>query len=256
VYGPPPALARRRERPEAVVTGLSCRAVPTLHLLPTAPLAERVLLPGDPGRALLLAQSLLAEPKMFNHNRGLWGYTGEARDGRPLTIQSTGMGGPSIAIVVAELAELGARTLVRVGTCGALHATLALGDLLVASEALAADGTSRTLGAGDRVPADPALLGRLVDAAGPGGVHGPIVSSDLFYDSPESAEETWRAQGALAVEMETATLFALAARRGLQAGCALLVSDTLLPARRHIDADALHDAERRLGELAVAALSD
>ena len=121
--------------------------MPTIHLLPTAPLAERVLLPGDPGRALLLAQSLLAEPKMFNHNRGLWGYSGEARDGRPLTIQSTGMGGPSAAIVIAELADLGAETLLRVGTCGALDGSLALGDLLVASEALAADGTSRALGA-------------------------------------------------------------------------------------------------------------
>ena len=227
----------------------------TIHLLPTAPLADRVLLPGDPGRALLLAQSLLAEPKMFNHNRGLWGYTGEARDGRPLTIQSTGMGGPSAAIVIAELAELGARTLLRVGTCGALDASLALGDLLVASEALAADGTSRALGAGDRVAADPELLRRLVDAAGPDGAHGPIVTSDLFYDGPAGAEEDWRAQGAMAVEMETATLFALAARRGLRAGCALIVSDTVLPTRRRIDAEALHDAERRLGDLALAALS-
>jgi DeoD family purine-nucleoside phosphorylase len=228
--------------------------VSTIHLLPTAPLAERVLLPGDPGRALLLAQSLLAEPKMFNHNRGLWGYTGDARDGRPLTIQSTGMGGPSAAIVIAELADLGARTLLRVGTCGALDASLALGDLLVASEALAADGTSRALGAGDRVAADPELLGRLLDAAGPGGAHGPIVTSDLFYDGPAGAEEDWRAQGAMAVEMETATLFALAARRGLRAGCALIVSDTVLPTRRRIDTEALHDAERRLGELALAAL--
>jgi len=230
--------------------------VPPVHLLPTAPLAERVLLPGDPGRALLLAQSLLTEPKMFNHNRGLWGYTGEARDGRPLTIQSTGMGGPSAAIVIAELAELGARTLLRVGTCGALDPTLALGDLLVAGEALAADGTSRALGAGDRVAGDPELLARLVEAAGPGGVNGPIVSSDLFYDSPDGAEERWRAQGALAVEMETATLFALAARRGLRAGCALIVSDTVLPARQRIDPEALHDAERRVGDLALAALSD
>ena len=235
---------------------LSCPAVPPVHLLPTAPLAERVLLPGDPGRALLLAQSLLTEPKMFNHNRGLWGYTGEARDRRPLTIQSTGMGGPSAAIVIAELAELGARTLLRVGTCGALDPTLALGDLLVAGEALAADGTSRALGAGDRVAGDPELLARLVEAAGPGGVNGPIVSSDLFYDSPDGAEERWRAQGALAVEMETATLFALAARRGLRAGCALIVSDTLLPARQRIDTEALHDAERRVGDLALAALSD
>ena len=227
-----------------------------VHLLPTAPLSQRVLLPGDPGRALLLAQSLLTEPKMFNHNRGLWGYSGEARDGRLLTVQSTGMGGPSAAIVIAELAELGARTLLRVGTCGALDATLALGDLLVAGEALAADGTSRALGAGDRVAGDPELLARLVEAAGPGGVHGPIVSSDLFYDSPDGAEERWRAQGALAVEMETATLFALAARRGLRAGCALIVSDTVLPARQRIDTEALHDAERRVGDLALAALSD
>ncbi len=227
----------------------------TIHLLPTAPLAERVLLPGDPGRALLLAQSLLAEPKMFNHNRGLWGYSGDARDGRPLTIQSTGMGGPSAAIVIAELADLGAHTLLRVGTCGALDGSLALGDLLVASEALAADGTSRALGAAGRVGADPELLQRLVAAAGPGVSHGPIVTSDLFYDGPAGAEEDWHAQGALAVEMETATLFALAARRGLRAGCALIVSDTVLPARTRIDAEALHDAERRLGELALAALA-
>ena len=227
----------------------------TIHVLPTAPLAERVLLPGDPGRALLLAQALLDQPKMFNHHRGLWGYTGEAGDGRPLTIQSTGMGGPSAAIVIAELADLGARTLLRVGTCGALDPSLELGELLVATEALTADGTSRALGAGDRVAADPQLLGRLLDAAGPEGSRGPVVSSDLFYDSPDGTEEGWRAQGARAVEMETATLFALAARRGLRAGCALIVSDTVLPSRRRIDTEALHDAERRLGELAVAALS-
>jgi DeoD family purine-nucleoside phosphorylase len=229
--------------------------VPTIHVLPTAPLAERVLLPGDPGRALLLAQALLLEPKMFNHHRGLWGYTGEARDGRPLTIQSTGMGGPSAAIVIAELADLGARTLLRVGTCGALDASLQLGDLLVATEALTADGTSRALGAGDRVAADPDLLARLRQAGGPQAAHGPVVSSDLFYDGPEGAAEQWRAQGALAVEMETATLFALAGRRGLRAGCALIVSDLVLPSSRRIDTEALHDAERRLGELAVAALT-
>ena len=239
VYGSPP---------------VSCPAVSAIHLHPTAPLAERVLLPGDPGRALLLAQALLAEPRMFNHNRGLWGYTGEARDGRLLTIQSTGMGGPSAAIVIAELAELGARTLVRVGTCGALQPSLGLGDLLVVTEALAADGTSRALGGADRVAADPDLLARLLAAAGRDAASGPVVSSDLFYDSPEGAEDAWRAQGAQAVEMETATLFALAARRGLRAGSALLVSDVVLPRRERLDTDALHDGERRLGELAVAAL--
>jgi uridine phosphorylase len=99
---------------------VSADPIHPIHLQPTAPLAERVLLPGDPGRALRLAQALLNEPKMFNHHRGLWGYTGTAADEQPLTIQSTGMGGPSAAIVITELAILGARRLIRVGTCGAL----------------------------------------------------------------------------------------------------------------------------------------
>ena len=98
---------------------------------------------------------------MFNHNRGLWGYTGTAADGAPLTIQSTGMGGPSAAIVIEELVRLGARRLVRVGTCGALVGGFALGDVIVASEAVCTDGTSRALGAGERVAADPALTAAL-----------------------------------------------------------------------------------------------
>ncbi|MGH2876438.1 MAG: purine-nucleoside phosphorylase [Solirubrobacteraceae bacterium] len=224
-----------------------------IHLHPTADLAPRVLLPGDPGRAMTLAQALLREPKMFNHNRGLWGYTGEAADGAPLTIQSTGMGGPSAAIVIAELADLGARTLVRVGTCGALDGSLALGDLIVVTEALAADGASRALGAAERVAGDRELLAALT-AANRGGIAGPVVSCDLFYDGPEDAEREWLTAGALAVEMEAATLFALAARRGLRAGCTLIVSDVLLPGRRRIAADELQEAERRLGELAFAAL--
>ena len=132
----------------------------TLHLRPTAELSERVLLPGDPGRALLLAQILLENPLMFNHHRGLWGYTGKAADGAPLTIQATGMGGPSAAIVLAELITLGARRAIRVGTCGAIAPGLSLGQLIVAAEAISADGTSRALGAGELVPADSAPGGR------------------------------------------------------------------------------------------------
>ncbi len=75
---------------------------------------------------------------MFNHHRGLWGYTGTATDGESLTIQSTGMGGPSAAIVITELASLGAQRLIRIGTCGALDPTLELGQLILAREALAA----------------------------------------------------------------------------------------------------------------------
>src|SRR5262249_22646816 len=122
------------------------------HLRPSTGYAEDALLPGDPGRALALAQQLLTEPKMSNHARGLWGYTGETADGRPLSIQATGIGGPSAAIVLTELAELGVKRAIRVGTCGALDPALAHGDLVVVGEALATDGTSRALGADELVP--------------------------------------------------------------------------------------------------------
>jgi uridine phosphorylase len=208
-----------------------------------------VLLPGDPGRALTLAQTLLDQPRMFNHTRGLWGYTGAAADGQPLTIQSTGMGGPSAAIVVRELAELGARRFVRVGTCGALNGELELGDIVVASEALATDGASRALGADERAYPDEKLLGALT-AVAPAVT---AVSTDLFYDG--SRETAWRAAGAQVVEMETATVFTLAAKMGLAAGALLLVTDIVLPARRRIGPDALREGERRLGDVAARALA-
>lgn len=220
-----------------------------IHLHPTGPLAERVLLPGDPGRALLLAQSLLTEPRMFNHNRGLWGYTGLAPDGDPLTIQSSGMGGPSAAIVISELAELGAKHLVRVGTCGALDPALTLGDLLVATSALSRDGTSRALGVPERATPDPELLralradGSLKPVA--------MASVDLFYGADE--RELFET-GAQALDMECATLFALAPKLALRAAAILITSDTLLPDRHRISADALREAEREAGTIAARAL--
>ncbi len=231
-----------------------------IHLRPTAELAERVLLPGDPGRALALAQLLIEGPLMFNHHRGLWGYTGPAiADGEPLTIQSTGMGGPSAAIVLQELIALGARRAIRVGTCGALDGGLALGDLVVAHEALAADGTSRTLGAGERIAADrelTAALARAADAATRAGA--TIVSTDLFYEHDRARERAWRAAGAVAVEMEAATLFAVGARAGVPVACVLTVSDLIgeHPEDGHeqIDDDALLAAAEAMGRAAVSAL--
>ena len=98
-----------------------------------------------PAAPLALAQQLLTKPRMSNHARGLWGYTGETSSGRQLSIQSTGMGGPSAAIVLQELAALGVRRAIRVGTCGALDSNLAQGELLVAGDALAEDGASSAL---------------------------------------------------------------------------------------------------------------
>ena len=227
-----------------------------IHLRPTAALAERVLLPGDPGRALALAQLLLEGPLMFNHHRGLWGYTGPAlADGEPLTIQSTGMGGPSAAIVLQELIALGVRRAIRVGTCGALDGDLALGDLLVAREALAADGTSRALGASERIAADRELTAALEYAAARGGAR--IVSTDLFYEPTSEREHGWRAAGAVAVEMEAAALFAIGERAGVAVACVLTVSDAIGPMegqRECIDDDALLASAEAMGRAAVAAL--
>jgi DeoD family purine-nucleoside phosphorylase len=228
----------------------------TVHIHPTAPLAARALLPGDPGRALALAQLVLTEPKMFNHNRGLWGYTGTAADGEPLTIQSTGMGGPSAAIVLEELCDLGLEVAIRVGTCGALVAGLALGDLVIADAALASDGASRALGADGRVTADAGLVAALQQAAGAGVRTGPVASSDLFYDRDPARGRGWRAANALAVEMEAATLLRVGELRGIRVGCLLAVSDVVEAdgTRHRIDAEALLKAAERLGRVGAGAL--
>jgi DeoD family purine-nucleoside phosphorylase len=215
--------------------------------------AERVLLPGDPGRALRLAQHLLESPKMLNHNRGLWGYSGPAADGELLTIQSTGMGGPSAAIVAEELIALGARRLLRVGTCGALAGELRLGELVLAEAVLADDGASRALGASGTLRPDAALHERLAAAAGHAAA-GLVVSADLFYDPDPDRARRWSAAGALAVEMEAATLLAVAQRHGVAAACVLTVSDVVAE-RERIAPEALARAELELGRVGAAALA-
>jgi len=218
------------------------------HIHQTTDLAERVLLPGDPGRALRLAQELLDAPKMLNHNRGLWGYTGTAADGELLSIQSTGMGGPSAAIVATELVELGARRLLRVGTCGALAPAIRVGELIVVEAALADDGVSQALGGHERF-ARVVGPGGLTDALlSDGGKQATVVSTDLFYDADDRAGE-WIAAGAVAVEMQTAAIFTVAARHGAEAGSALLVVSS------DLEPEALHAGELELGRLAIAALS-
>lgn len=224
-----------------------------VHLRPATTLAERVLLPGDPHRALAVAQSLLERPLMFNHARGLWGYTGAAPDGAPLTVQSTGMGGPSAAIVVEELISLGARTLVRIGTCGALVEGFEHGQLVTAREVLGRDGTSRALGGDERARPDRALTAGL-ERAGALGV--TAVSTDLFYNAGEEAVAGWVTQGAEVVEMEAAALLAVAARRGARAAVILAVSDVLTgDGRERIGPDALEEAGVRLGRAAWEGLS-
>jgi uridine phosphorylase len=219
-----------------------------IHLNPATEVAERVLLPGDPQRALAVSQALLEGPKMMNARRGLWGYTGTAPDGGLVTVQSTGMGGPSAAIVAEELIGLGARVLLRIGTCGALSDALSLGQLVVAEAALAADGTSRALGAGERVAADASLTARL-DAR-----RVTVVSTDVFYEEREGIEQDWLAAGAVAVEMESATLFTVARRRGVTAASLLGVTDLLTGSRKRLDQTEVEALGVELGRAALAAL--
>jgi DeoD family purine-nucleoside phosphorylase len=228
------------------------RAPSAIHLNPAADVAERVLLPGDPHRALAVATELLSDTRIFNQRRGLWGYTGTAPDGAPVTVQATGMGGPSAAIVVEELIALGARTLVRIGTCGALVPALALGELLAAREVLAGDGASRALGADGRVPSDAGLLSALAAA---GAREATVVSTDLFYDPRSGAAAEWTAAGAEAVEMEAAAVLTVARRRGVRAACLLAVSDLLHGEPRRIDDDTLTEAGLKLGRVALDALA-
>ena len=174
------------------------------RLRPTAPIAADAILVGDPGRALLLAQELLEEPKMSNHARGLWGYHGRTSDGRELTIQATGMGGPSAAIVLGDLAELGVRRAARVGTCVALEPALRAGELLVVGSA-AGDGEA----VASPTPASP--------SGWRGSWAAPAPRSRLasFHEPPSGA--TPHPAGAVAADMQTATVLA----RGRMLGIAV-----------------------------------
>jgi uridine phosphorylase len=214
-------------------------------LKPHEPVAERVLLPGDPGRALRLATQLIDGPRMLNHHRGLWGYSGPAADGEPLTIQSTGLGGPSAAAVVAELVALGARRLIRVGTAAGIGAT-PLAALVVVDAALATDGASRALGAGERVAADVELSDALALS---GALRGLVASADV-HDSVHAL--AWAQAGVLAADLTTAAVLAAARRHGAAAGALLAI--TRARGERLAD-DALEPLEAALGTAALNALA-
>jgi DeoD family purine-nucleoside phosphorylase len=222
--------------------------------------AEACLLPGDPARARRIAETHLENVVQRNAERGLFGYTGEF-GGKPVSVQATGMGGPSTAIVLEELVELGVRRFLRVGTCGSLRPDLGHGDLVLALSAVPADGTSaRYLGGEPHSPtADWDLLHGVVHAAKDLGepLHvGPVVSTDAFYDPDPEQHLRWSKRGLLAVEMEAATLFTIASLRGVQAGCLLAVSDTVIgDTRARISDTGLESAVDRMAKIALAALT-
>jgi purine-nucleoside phosphorylase len=218
--------------------------------------ADACLLPGDPLRARYIAETFLSDVSEVNAERNLLGYTG-IWDGKRVSVQGTGMGCPSAMIVFEELIRLGVTRLLRVGTCGGLQPDHALGDLIVAISAVAADSTATHLVGGE--PHCPTASWELIHEA----VHvakqlgepvrvGPIVSSDLFYNPDEGQYERWSKRGVLAVEMEAAALFTLAAIRGVHGGCLLTVSDIVVEGEFvRISDDELQTAVDRMTRIAL-----
>jgi uridine phosphorylase len=220
------------------------------RLRPTVPLAADAILVGDPGRSLLLAQELLEKPKMSNHARGLWGYSGWTAAGDELTIQATGIGGPSAAMVLADLAKLGVERVVRVGTCASFAEQARLGELLLPLEAVATAGSASSFGLdpGATVPPDPALLERL---------RGELASEsrDVAVASLDAmpAEAAAIPAGAVATDMQTVAVLARGRELGIAAAAVLVVSEA---GEETLSDEALGSAAIRAGQGAAQALSN
>jgi len=196
-------------------------------------IAETVLMPGDPYRARWAAQTYLEDAELVNEVRGMLGYTGHWR-GHRVTIQAHGMGMPSISIYANELIrDYGAQRLIRIGSAGALQDSVQLRDIVLAQACSTLGSPSRSLfGEMNFAPvADFGLLAAAHAAAvrRQAPVHvGGVYSSDTFYDEREDLTRLLQRHGTLAVEMEAAELYMLAARHGRKALAILTVSDHIV----------------------------
>ena len=194
--------------------------------------AERVIAAGDPARVRQLA-TYLDNARLVNENRGYLVYTGRYK-GVPITVATHGIGGGSASIVFDELHMLGAKLIIRMGTCGAMVPELNVGDVVIPTGAsYKTGGTVGWYFPGDCTAAVPDydVLNALVEEVRRQGLKhliGPVISSDYFYVDIDEFVKTWRPRGAIAVEMECATLFTLARHRGFKAGALLVVSDATL----------------------------
>jgi purine-nucleoside phosphorylase len=206
-------------------------------------IADFVLLPGDPLRARHIAETLLTDAVCYNNVRGMLGYTGYY-NGKRVSVQGTGMGLPSHMIYASELInDYHVKTLVRIGTCGGLLEEVKLRDVVMAiSASTDSSSVSRHF---PGMTFAPTASYRLIQLASANAAKmnmplkaGNILSSDLFYHFPEEGDayELWRKYGTLAVEMESAGLYLLASRLGVEALALLTVSDHLLTGE-HVSAE-------------------
>ena len=194
--------------------------------------APAVLCPGDPRRAEYIAREFFDDARQVNEERGMLGFTGTF-EGRPISVQTTGMGCPSSGIVFEELVMLGATRLIRVGTCGGLRPGMRMGDTVIGVSATADDQNPlRYAGMEGYAPTATFTLAetaaRLSREQGTGAVHvGPIVTSGLFYDPDPETFGRWKRLGHLGVEMEAAMMYTIAAIKEIEALAIMTVSDLL-----------------------------
>ncbi|NJM84218.1 MAG: purine-nucleoside phosphorylase [Tabrizicola sp.] len=218
-------------------------------------IAETVLLPGDPYRARWAAETFLKDPVLVNEVRGMLGYTG-TWNGHPVTIHGSGMGMPSLSIYVNELIrDYGARTLIRIGSTGGLQPEVKVRDLVLAQTASSAGSPSRTIFREVNFApcADFGLLSAAYAAATARGLTphvGGIYSSDTFYDERSDLSAELSRHGCLAVEMEAAELYTLAARHKARALAVLTVSDHIVTG----DALPADQREKSFGAMVEVAL--
>ncbi len=195
-------------------------------------IAERIMLPGDPMRARWIAETYFDDPVCFNETRGMLGYTG-TYNGMPVSVMGTGMGLPSLSIYVNELLDLyGVKSLIRVGSCGAIGDGLELMDVVIANGASTDSAINRQIFGGITYApvADFNLLRRAVASAENRKIShrvGPIMSGDRFYVDEADYLATVKAYGVLAVEMESSALYTLAAKFGAAALTLATVSDII-----------------------------
>jgi len=219
-------------------------------------IAETVLMPGDPLRARWVAETFLDAPVPVNQVRGMLGFTGTWQ-GQRVTVQASGMGMPSMSIYANELIrDYGAQVLIRIGSAGALQPDLNLRDVVLAQAASSDGSPSRSLLQGMALApvADFGLL-QAAFRAGQGrgiGLHvGAVHSSDTFYDERQDLTDLLQRHRVLAVEMETAELYLLAARYGRRALSVLTVSDHML----RPEALSAQDRERGFCDMVEIALA-
>jgi purine-nucleoside phosphorylase len=218
-------------------------------------IAPLVLMPGDPLRARWIAETFLEDAKLYTEVRGMYGFTGTWR-GHRVSVQGSGMGQPSLAIYANELfSEYDVRSVIRVGSCGAMSEKLAVRDIVIASGACTDSSMNRIRFEGlDYAPvADFGLLRAAHEAAGDrAGVHvGLIYSSDSFYPARPELAARMVEFGVLAVEMEASALYTLAAKFGRRALAICTVSDHLVTGEE----TSSEERERTFGDMVEIALT-